>query len=173
MRQLKHFLITGILFVFISGSLSHFLYGWSGDNPFVGFFSPVNESIWEHMKLLFFPMLAYMPILICKFRDKYPGIIPALCVGILAGTFFIPIFYYAYTYVCGKDIFLLDIAAFVLSILIAFWLTYRLAPSTALQPHTLPLVILVFLLFVCFMTFTYYPPDLALFEDPAKPSSVF
>lgn len=46
-------------FIFISvlGVLLHFTYEWSGDNVVVGLFSAVNESTWEHLKLLFFPFL--------------------------------------------------------------------------------------------------------------------
>ena len=46
-------------FIFISvlGVLLHFTYEWSGDNAVVGLFSAVNESTWEHLKLLFFPFL--------------------------------------------------------------------------------------------------------------------
>ena len=41
-------------FIFISvlGVLLHFTYEWSGDNAVVGLFSAVNESTWEHLKLL-------------------------------------------------------------------------------------------------------------------------
>lgn len=47
--------IVGILFVSVLGVLMHFVYEWSGSNRFVGLFAPINESTWEHMKLLFFP----------------------------------------------------------------------------------------------------------------------
>ena len=45
------------IFISILGVLLHFTYEWSGDNPAVGLFSAVNESTWEHLKLIFFPML--------------------------------------------------------------------------------------------------------------------
>ena len=71
MKQLKHCTFIGVIFVLIAGTLAHFLYDWSGKNFVIGFFTPINESIWEHIKLLFFPMLIYAPILILKFRRKY------------------------------------------------------------------------------------------------------
>lgn len=43
------------IFISILGVLLHFTYEWSGDNPAVGLFSAVNESTWEHLKLIFFP----------------------------------------------------------------------------------------------------------------------
>ena len=49
-------IIVAILIIII-GTLLHFTYEWSGENNFVASFSAVNESTWEHLKLVFFPML--------------------------------------------------------------------------------------------------------------------
>lgn len=48
--------IYRFLFISILGTLLHFTYEWSQNNAIVGLFSAVNESTWEHLKLLFFPM---------------------------------------------------------------------------------------------------------------------
>lgn len=59
MKCSKKYVWIGFFFCLILGSLSHFFYQWSGNTPAVGLFSPVNESAWEHMKLVFFPVLLY------------------------------------------------------------------------------------------------------------------
>lgn len=169
MKNFKRCISIGILFVLIVGSLAHFCYEWSGRNALVGLFTPVNESVWEHMKLLFFPMLLYSLFLIFRFRKEYPCILSSLCFGILAGTFLIPAFFYAYTAVLGKNFFLLDIGTFALSTLIAFLLSYRLALSCRLRSCTFLLCILTGVLFICFLRFTYHPPSLNIFE--AAPAS--
>ncbi len=166
MKYLKRCTVIGIIFVLITGTLAHFAYQWSGNHPIIGLFTPVNESIWEHIKLLFFPMLLYSLVLILKFRKKYPCIISALCFGMVTGSVLIPLFYYAYTAVVGKDLFFLDISIFLLSIVIAFWLTYHLTLSCRLEPYTVLLCVLVCILVVCFMRFSYYPPEGILFEEP-------
>lgn len=166
MRHFKRYTIVGIIFVLIIGTIAHFLYHWSGNHRIVGLFTPVNESIWEHMKLLFFPMLLYSVILIVKFRKEYPCIISALCFGILTGSVLIPLFYYAYMAVTGRDIFALDIGIFLISIIIAFWLSYKLTLSCRLEPYTILLCALVFILLICFMRFSYNPPPGVLFADP-------
>ena len=56
-RQLYYSKITFCILTLILGTLLHFLYEWTGYNYLVGFISPVNESTWEHLKLLFFPVL--------------------------------------------------------------------------------------------------------------------
>jgi len=164
MTKLKLFTIIGIIFVVTTGSLAHFLYDWTGKNDIVGLFAPVNESIWEHMKLLFFPMLLYALIMMILFKGKYPCILSAYCLGILTGTLFIPVAFYAYTSILNKDIFILDIAIFIISILIAFGLSYKLTFSCRLKPYTLLMISLVCILFVCFVVFTYHPPAVRLFE---------
>ena len=51
---------TALHFVLVAaflGTLNHFLYFLSGQSPIVALFCPVNESVWEHLKLLYFPFL--------------------------------------------------------------------------------------------------------------------
>ena len=167
MKHLKQYTIIGIIFVLLTGTLAHFLYDWTGNNHIVGLFTPINESIWEHMKLLFFPMLIYALIMILKFHKRYSHITSALSFGILTGTILIPIFFYAYTSIIGKDFFILDIGIFILSILIAFWLSYKLTLSCKLEPFTFLLCCLVCVLFICFILFTYHPPETRIFIDPS------
>lgn len=172
MKHLKQYTIIGILFVLAKGTLDHFLYDWSGHNYLVGLLTPINESIWEHMKMLFYPMLLYSLFLIFKFRKTYSCITSSLCFGILMGTILIPIFFYAYTSVLGKDVFLLDIGLFMLSILIAFCLTYKLTLSRRLEPYTAILCCSVIVLMMCFMVFTYHPPGTRIFKDLTVSQSV-
>lgn len=165
MKNLKKYTIIGIIWGLIAGTLSHFLYDWTKNNYIVGFFTPVNESVWEHIKLLFFPALLYSLVMIVKFRPKYPCITSALCFGILTGALCIPLFFYAYTYVLGKNFLILDIGTFILSTGIAFWLSYKLTLSRRLESYTPLLCILVCMLFAAFFLFTYHPPNLTLFQD--------
>lgn len=164
MNDLKRYTFIGIIFVLITGTLAHFLYDWSGNNYIVGFFTPINESIWEHMKLLFFPMSIYSFIISFKFKRTCPCITSSLCLGILTGTLLIPIFFYAYTSIIGKDIFILDIGTFILSIIIAFWLSYKLTLFCRLEAFTFLIRCLLCILLICFMMFTYHPPENKIFE---------
>ena len=59
-RKIKYLHWAGFLFVAAAGSLLHFLYEYSGQNPLAACISPVNESTWEHLKLLFFPYLVFL-----------------------------------------------------------------------------------------------------------------
>ena len=60
--QIKKWEIAEFIFIAIVGTLLHFVYDWSGQNPAVGIIAPVSESTWEHLKLLFFPFLLLLVI---------------------------------------------------------------------------------------------------------------
>lgn len=166
MRNLKLYTTAGIFFVLITGTLAHFLYDWSGNNTIVGLFTPVNESIWEHMKLLFFPMLFYAVFLFFRLQEDYPCIVSSLCAGILAGTLLIPSLYYVITGILGRDFFVLDIGIFIVSVLSAFFIFYRLTLSCKVKRCTIFLCLLTGLLFLCFIRFTCHPPDFDIFAEP-------
>ena len=96
-RRLNIFLIIGAVFTIITGTLLHFVYEWSGESLFVGIFSPINESVWEHLKLLFFPMSVWILIGYFIFGKKFKTYIPSAVIGILSGMILIPMWFYTYT----------------------------------------------------------------------------
>ena len=167
MNKLKHYTILGILFVIIAGTLSHFVYEWSGNNFILGFFFPVNESTWEHMKLCFFPMLLYSCFMNRKLKDDYPCVTSSLLFGVLLGTFLIPIIFYTYSGILGQNYIFFDIATFIISVLLAFIAVYRLSLSCVLDSFLFWLATLAFLTAICFLVFTYYPPCIGLFAVPS------
>lgn len=167
MKQLKYHMIIGAIFVLLLGTLAHFFYEWSDSNTFVGYFTPVSESVWEHMKLVFFPMLLYTILITPNLKDDYPCIFSGLSSGILLGTFFIPVLFFTYTGILGKDNTVLDIAVFVISVIFAFYTAYRLTLSCKMQKHTIPLFFALCIVTACFFLFTYAPPNLGLFAQPS------
>lgn len=54
--------------VLLLGSLDHFMYALSGENAFVGMWAPVSESIWEHLKIAFYPTLFVWTVAYFVFR---------------------------------------------------------------------------------------------------------
>lgn len=165
MKKLKYYSIAGALFVSVAGTLAHFCYQWSGGNPFIGLFTPVSESTWEHMKLLFFPALLFSPFMIHALRSAYPGITNALFRGITVGTLLIPVLFYTYTGILGFNLLPLDIAVFLASTTTAYILTYRYAGDSHLKSVFIYKILMV-LLGAAFLIFTYFPPSIGLFADP-------
>ena len=166
MNQLKRYIIIGTIFIIISGTLSHFFYEWSNNNFVVGLFSPINESTWEHMKLVFFPMLLFSLIANSKLKEIYPCITSSLLFGILIGTFLIPIIFYTYTGILGYNVFVLDLITFIYAVICSAFTVYRLTLSCRMQNHTTILFIIVCVVLICFVLYTVYPPNIALFATP-------
>ncbi|WP_124066115.1 DUF6512 family protein [Clostridium sp. E02] len=155
----------GILFVFIVGTLLHFTYEWSGNNSIVGYFSPVNESVWEHMKMLFFPMLVYGLFTLGTTNDSCKS--SAFSASILIGTFLIPIIFYTYTNLLGRNFLILDILTFLISIIIAFICYYFFTIHCTFGKYDRPLSFGVFLLLIAFIIFTHLPPKrFPIFQEP-------
>lgn len=164
MNKLKLFTLYGIFFVILTGTISHFVYEWSGNNPFLALFFPVSESTWEHMKLSFFPMLLYSFYMNYKLKNDYPCVTSALLFGVLSSAFFIPVIFYTYTGILGYHTLSLDIATFIISVLLAFLFVFYFSSNGKLKPYTAILKILIAIMTVCFFLFTYYPMNLGIFS---------
>lgn len=152
----------------IAGILSHFVYEWSGKNFIIGFLFPINESIWEHMKLCFFPMLFYSFYMNEKLKDAFPCVTSSLLFGILLSTFLVPVLSYTYSGILGRNYVFLDIATFIASILIAFISIYKNTLSCKMARYDFLLKLSVLTVALCFFLFTYHPPNIGIFTVPKE-----
>ena len=166
MKKLRFYTIMGIMFVIIFGIISHFIYEWTGSHFIAGLFFPTNESTWEHMKLAFFPMLAYSLFMDYKLKEEYPCVTSSLCIGVILSTVLIPIIFYTYTGILGYSISVLNIGYFIISIVVAFIVVYRLTESCKAQKFEWALKMSVLLLMLLFFVFTGFQPNIALFMYP-------
>lgn len=125
-KRYKKITGLGILWTLVLGTLSHFFYQWSHENMLVGLFSPVNESVWEHLKLLFFPALTYMFIEQKAMGKVMPGLFGKNLLGLFAGLLVMPLLFYGYTAFSGKSILWVDIGIFCVCVSLTFLLPYKL-----------------------------------------------
>ena len=95
-NKIRNYTLLSIIFTFILGTLLHFTYEWSGENIIVAAFSAVNESIWEHLKLLYFPMLLTLIIGYFYIGKSTPNFICSKVIGILSSILFTIAFFYIY-----------------------------------------------------------------------------
>ena len=161
-------LAAGILFTLAAGVLLHFCYEWSGENPFVALFAPVDESVWEHLKLLFFPVFVYTLfeiIVLFKVSGRFlTARIAAVCIGM----FFIAASFFTYTGITGRDFLPVDILIFIFSVLITFCSSrYFEVRCPSLHLPLLANYALLLLIIICFFSFTFSPPGLPLFQSPS------
>ncbi len=158
--------LMGFAVASLGGTLLHFLYGWLGEAAWIAPFSGVNESTWEHMKLLFWPMLLFAAVQSCFFRDREDF----RCVklrGILLGFLLIPVLFYTYNGVVGKSPDWLNIAIFFISAAIAYLYETRLFKRDAVDCGSpRGAAALLALLAALFVLFTFLTPTLGIFRDP-------
>ena len=159
--QLWGFAVTSL-----GGTLLHFLYDWLGEAIWVAPFSGVNESTWEHMKLLFWPMFVFSIVQSFFFRD----IQSFWCIklkGTLTGLMLIPILFYTYNGAIGKSPDWLNIAIFFVSAAVAFIYETRSFKKEPLKCRSRWLSFAALCaIALLFVVFTFFPPTLGIFKDP-------
>ena len=144
-----------------AGTLLHFGYDLC-PSPLVGLICPVSESVWEHLKLLYWPFLAAGFVLNRKAIDAQ-----AAWSGTLTGLLTMPAFllgvYYTlesgFAYTAGW----LNIALYALSLALGFYLAAKLSKTGALSWLCGVLVILAGLYGAALILFTMAPPALPIF----------
>ena len=159
--QLAGFAVTAFL-----GTLLHFLYDWSGGSIVTAPFSGVNESTWEHMKLLFWPMLLFAVVQSFFFKE-YKNFWCVKLRGTLLGLALIPVLFYTYNGVIGKSPDWINIAIFFVSAAAVYiyeaMLLYSGKPSCKSPKSAITVLCVIALLFVLF---TFRTPELGIFKDP-------
>lgn len=167
MNDLKRFCVIGFLITTVLGIISHFVYEWTGGGFLVGLFFPVNESTWEHMKLLFFPMFLFSLVAGKRMERQYPCIYNAMFTGILVGLALIPTLFYTYSGILGFHVAWANIAVYIISVLVAYLVVYKVA-MTCKNRNATVLRIIMYAFLVAFMVFTVYPPEIGLFQVPGQ-----
>lgn len=164
-NKILQFQIFSVIFVIIMGVLLHFTYEWSDGNAIVGAFSAVNESTWEHLKLIFFPMLMTTIIGYFYLGNTTNNFLCAKLIGILISILFIVIFFYTYTAILGTNFAVLDIGSFFVAVILGEYVSYKILISKFACNTNLVIVVLMVLL-VSFISFTFVTPRIFLFKDP-------
>lgn len=162
--------LAGVITVGLVGTLLHFAYEWTGGSGLAAAFSAVNESTWEHMKLMFFSMLLFSAVQFWLQGSRYPGFSAVRCLTILTAVGLIPVLFYTYTGVLGRSVDWVNIAIFYVAELAAFWLDGQLLRQGRLSRpwmQALALLALWGLAFV-FIRCTWRPVELPLWQDPVS-----
>ena len=158
--------LVGFAVTSLGGTVLHFLYDWLGKAAWVAPFSGVNESTWEHMKLLFWPMLAFALLQSLFFRDRADF----WCIklrGTLTGLMLIPVLFYTYNGVIGRSPDWINIAIFFISAAVVYLYEARLfkahKPSCSASKLSFAVLCIIGVLFI---VFTFLTPQIGIFMDP-------
>ena len=158
--------IGGFLFIGLIGAALHFTFEMSNFSSMeVAYFSAVNESTWEHLKMVFFPGLVFALIQYTYVREDVNNYILAKVAGLVIMPLVIAIGWYIYAPILGRSYYPADLFLFYLAVFLGQWASYKLLTRAPLEKKYTQYAIGVFLvMFVAFSTFTYFPPNIFLFE---------
>lgn len=161
----KRQLVITWLAALLAGFVLHFLYKWQ-PNAVTALFSPVNESLWEHIKLIFWPFLGAA----LSLNRGRPGgvrpwllVLPPLCILTL-------VLGWIYNVALDGESVWVNLAVYILVMALGFWLAKRFSGPFSGVKWMLPIAA-VFALALMIGWFTLYPPELLLFRDLATVGS--
>jgi len=166
-RRILFYELAGIVFIIVLGSILHFTFEWSGHQAIVGVFSAVNESVWEHLKIGFWPAIVFALIEFKYLKKATNNFLFGKTVGIYIIPVMITVLFYSYTAILGESLLVIDILTFIIAVIVGQLVSYRLLTGKTLQ-YNLDRVSLIALLLlgIAFVLFTFYTPQLAMFQDP-------
>ena len=165
-RKLQYLEILGALFVIIIGSIFHFVFEWSNQWLPLGAITPVNESVWEHLKLVFWPLVFFSIIEYFSLKSEVNNFILSKLTAILIAEIKILVTFYSYTAILGTEILLVDILSFIIGVILGYLVSYKLLKFRKTPKWTTIFsFIVIILLGIIFVVFTYFPPEIPLFQD--------
>ena len=164
-RKVINFQIFSAIFASVLGTILHFTYELSNNNLIVGAFSAVNESTWEHLKLLFIPMLITTIIGYLYLNENKDKFLCAKTIGIIVSMLFTIIFFYTYSGVLGTNLAIINILTFLGAIVLGEYVSFELMNSY-IKCDKMAAIITLTILLISFIAFTYFSPKIGIFKDP-------
>jgi hypothetical protein len=158
--------IGGFVFIGIVGAALHFTYELSNySSNGVAYFSAVNESTWEHLKIVFFPGLVFALMQYTYVREHVNNYIVAKTATLFVMPLVIAIGWYIYAPIVGRSVYPVDLFLFYLAVCIGQMVSYKLLTRPPLErKYTQYAICTILVLFTAFSLFTFFPPKIFLFE---------
>lgn len=170
-HRLSSWQMAGFIFTSVLGTFLHFFFDLTGESALAALVSAVNESIWEHMKLLYYPMLAFSLLEYRAWGHQRQDFWQVKLGGTALGLALIPALYYTYTGILGISADWFNITIFFLAAMAAYRLEtalfhwgrkWSLSSGAALG--------LLLAMAGVFTLLTFFPPEVPFFRDPVTGS---
>jgi len=166
-KSLLKWELIGIAFIILAGGALHFVFEMSGEWHPLAVIAAVNESVWEHLKLGFWPALIYFIVECFYIRRSSNNFFFAKAIGILMIPVSITVLFYVYT-AFMEDMLAIDLIIFVVAVVIGQLTSYKLLKIRPLPAWANGLGITILILMTAaFSTLTYHAPEFPAFENPA------
>ena len=154
----------------VMGTFLHFAYAISGNSSIVALIAPVNESVWEHLKLLFFPAMLMLVIEYFIYGRKIPNFVSSRIISVICGMAAIVILFYTYSGILGYNVPAVDIALFFVGVAVNAAVSYLVISSGVYSTHGWKLffIALACAIAAMFIVFTFFTPEIGIFRDPVN-----
>jgi len=160
--------IAGAAVSFGVSSLLHFIWDWSGNYLPAAIFASVNESVWEHVKILCWPFLFWSLAEYYVLRPDMRRFLIARTAGVLVIGIMTICFFYVYSGVLGHPVIWVDITSAFVWLLFGELISMRVLNSPApIENYWLISAAVMTLVVVMLLCFTVSAPHIGLFADPA------
>ncbi|HPE95307.1 MAG TPA: DUF6512 family protein [Bacillota bacterium] len=159
-------LLILIPILFAAGALMHALYEICGECFAVGLFAPVNESVFEHIKLIPLPLFAGWGIFYLFRRDDIDAnsYFTAMLLSALVSSLLVPVLYYFYTGAFGGESMVVDILLLLIALTAGQTLgRHYYLHKKGLEPWQSLVLFVLFIVLIALLT--AFPPKLPLFAD--------
>lgn len=168
LRFVRIYHIVGIFVICIASFPLHFSYEWSGASAIIGIFTPINESIWEHLKLVFWPLLLWWGVGFLVYREsKHLNLtkwLTAMMVSVVLSMLIIVGWYYTWTSGLEIESSIIDIGSLFLAVPIAQLIAIHV--YRVIEPKLVYLILSLFFLLILagmFINFTFNTPNFPIF----------
>ena len=158
---------AGALVAFGAAALLHYLWDWTGNFLPAAIFASVNESVWEHVKILSWPFLAWSAAEYYILRPEPKRFLTARAAGVLTVMLLTVCFFYVYSGILGRAVLWLDLASAFVWLLAGEFVSIRIINSPArLDVWWIFSAAVMLLVVVSLLCFTASAPHIGLFRDP-------
>lgn len=164
-KKLLKWEIIGGIFLILAGSFMHFVYSDIWKSIFTALIAPINESVWEHMKLAYIPLFlfSWFEYKIINYKNL-PNFLFTKVLEMYIIMLTIIISFYGYTWILGRNILILDILTYVFGVIIGQIFSYKMLKNNwANKNYWWIGVALITVLVFSFSFFTFWPPNISMF----------
>ncbi|WP_283108811.1 DUF6512 family protein [Thomasclavelia spiroformis] len=158
--------LLGILVLFVVGSLFHFLYSLTGECFIVGLFVPINESIFEHTKMVVLPIFIWWSIFyLFRKKDLFVNAwFTSALIAMISAIIAIPMLFYFYSQAFGIESLVIDILILLVSLAIGQILgLHYYRHGKGIEYHFA--IVLMIVIIILFAFFTINPPAFPIFNS--------
>lgn len=170
LKREEIWIVTGVPVLFLIGAIFHYLYKLCGESVIVGALAPVNESVWEHNKMIVLPIILWWSIYYIVFHKSRQ--IPkkkwftAAMVSLISGLLLIPMIFYFYTGAFHIELTVIDILILFVALVVGHLLGLHIYRHADGVPMWVCMVVFIGVMGI-FIVCTFLTPHIAMFWDTA------